>query len=170
MRIVESNRLDVLADDLIANWPHPKQSTLSPIRIVVPSLGVARWLTFRVASAFGICALVEFVYRANYVWTLFATVLDGLSSRSPFDAETLTWRVYRVLSRDAAEPSFAPVTAYLHSGDARDRLIHREAGAELRGGRHKRPPRPLERETRSPAPAAGTPPLSRNATAGALVG
>ena len=122
MRIVESNRLDVLADDLIANWPHPKQSTLSPIRIVVPSLGVARWLTFRVASAFGICALVEFVYPANYVWTLFATVLDGLSSRSPFDAETLTWRVYRALSRDAAEPSFAPVTAYLHSGDARDRL------------------------------------------------
>ncbi len=122
MRIVESNRLGVLADDLIDNWPRESLDQLSSTQIVVPSLGMARWLTFRLASAFGICAQVDFVYPAHYVWSLFARVIDGLDAHSPFDADELTWRIYRAFGRVPRDAAFAPVRAYLESGDARDKL------------------------------------------------
>jgi exodeoxyribonuclease V gamma subunit len=122
MRIVESNRLDVLADDLLGHWRKPTACDLSATTIVVPSLGVGRWLTFRIASAFSVCAQVEFAYPATYVWKLFAAILPELSSQSPFDTATLTWRLYRLFGRIRPSAEFLPLSSYLSSADPRDRL------------------------------------------------
>ena len=121
MRIVESNRLAVLADDLLQHWPQRPGPDLDTTSIVVPSLGMARWLTYRIATAFSVCAQVEFVYPATYVWSLFARVVPALANRSPFDASTLSWRIYRLLSNQQAQPA-SPLSRYLASASPRDRL------------------------------------------------
>jgi exodeoxyribonuclease V gamma subunit len=121
MRIVESNRLAVLADDLLQHWPHRTGPDLESTSIVVPSLGMARWLTYRIAAAFSVCAQVEFVYPATYVWSLFARVVPALAGRSPFDANSLSWRIYRLLTQNKAEPGSA-LSRYLEQANARDRL------------------------------------------------
>jgi exodeoxyribonuclease V gamma subunit len=122
MRIVESNRLEVLADDLLGHWPKPANGDLSAVSIVVPSLGIGRWLTFRIASAFSVCAQVEFVYPATYVWSLFAAILPELSDQSPFDPATLTWRIYRLFGRIRPSTDVEPLSAYLSHAEPRDRL------------------------------------------------
>ena len=122
MRIVESNRLEVLADDLLGHWPKPANGDLSAVSIVVPSLGMGRWLTFRIASAFSVCAQVEFVYPATYVWSLFAAILPELSGQSPFDPAALTWRIYRLFGRIRPSTDLEPLSAYLSHAEPRDRL------------------------------------------------
>jgi exodeoxyribonuclease V gamma subunit len=121
MRIVESNRLAVLADDLLQHWPQQPGPDLDTTSIVVPSLGMARWLTYRIATEFSVCAQVEFVYPATYIWSLFARVVPALAERSPFDAGSLAWRIYRLLTNDQAQPDSA-LSRYLESASARDRL------------------------------------------------
>ena len=122
MRIVESNRLEVLADDLLSRWPKPAADSLAAVSIVVPSLGMGRWLTYRIATAFSVCAQVEFVYPATYVWSLFAAILPDLAEQSPFDSATLTWRIYRLLGKTRPAPDLEPLSAYLASAEPRDRL------------------------------------------------
>ncbi len=51
LRLIESNRLEVLSQALAASLSEPLSSPLSPEIIVVQSLGMQRWLSMELARS-----------------------------------------------------------------------------------------------------------------------
>ncbi|HSD62108.1 MAG TPA: exodeoxyribonuclease V subunit gamma, partial [Burkholderiales bacterium] len=123
LKIVQSNRLDRLAGELVAASRPPSVGLdLRPEVVVVPHSGLARWLKYRIADATGICANVEFPYPAQFLWQLMSRVVPAIPERSPFDAEVMAWRIFSRLEALPEGEETAPLRAYAQARDARERL------------------------------------------------
>lgn len=70
--------------------------------VVVPSGALARWLGFRLADSLGIGTQNRFVFPAAYVWQLIGSVLPDIAAQSPFDRESMRWRLLRLLGEQTA--------------------------------------------------------------------
>ncbi|MBA2352656.1 MAG: exodeoxyribonuclease V subunit gamma [Pseudomonadota bacterium] len=129
LKLVQSNRLEVLADSMLAAWPPPAIVDLRPRTIIVPSAAIARWLKYAIADRLGICCNVDFPYPAQFIWRTFAEVLPEIPETSPFDVGSMAWRLYERFG-DLADRALAPLHAYLARVDARGRmdLARRVAG------------------------------------------
>jgi exodeoxyribonuclease V gamma subunit len=123
LKVFNSNRTEALVTALGDLLATPLASPLQPELVVVPTPAMAQWLRLRLADRFGVCANVEFLYPASFIWEIFRRVLgDGLPSAAPFSPEANTWRIYQALGTLPATPAQAPLRAYLSGGDARHRL------------------------------------------------
>jgi exodeoxyribonuclease V gamma subunit len=123
LKIVQSNRLDLLAWELVAASGLPsRRLDLRPDIIVVPHSGIARWLKYRIAEAKGVCANVEFPYPAQLLWRLISLVVPGVPARSPFDVEVMAWRIFARLEALPDTSETAPLRAYATAHEARERL------------------------------------------------
>jgi exodeoxyribonuclease V gamma subunit len=91
--VYHSNRLEVLADQLAAVVRQPTDTPFVPETILVQSLGLARWLSLRLADHLGICANVRYQFPAAFIWDLFHCVLPNVPETSPFATDVLTWRL-----------------------------------------------------------------------------
>src|SRR5918996_6039465 len=89
--VYHSNRLEVLADQLAALVRQPTDTPFVPEIIIVQSLGMARWLSFRLADRLGVCAHVRYALPAAFIWDIFHRVLTNVPETSPFSSEVLTW-------------------------------------------------------------------------------
>ena len=65
--------------------------------VVVPSSALARWLGFRLADSLGIGTQNRFAFPASFVWQLFGSVLPDIAAHSPFDRESMLWRLLRLI-------------------------------------------------------------------------
>lgn len=122
LHLVQSNRLDALADAMLERWPAPAAGRPQAPTIIVHSAAVQRWLEQRIASRRGICAGVEFQFAARFVWETFSRALPGVPPESPFDRDAVTLRLFELLARLPGEPAYAPLHHYLASGEERRRL------------------------------------------------
>ncbi len=118
LRVVQSNRLETLAEALARALQEAPLPPLLPETIVVQSDGIARWLKLALADRLGIAAGLRFVYPAGYVWELVARVVPGVPEDSPLAPELLKWRIAAALPAIAAERRFASLARYLDASDA----------------------------------------------------
>lgn len=122
LRLIQSNQLEELAADLCDHWEADSHLLLAADVVIVPSRGLARWLTWRLADRFGVCANVDFRFAAEWVWDMFGRLLPEVSERSPFASNVMTLRVLDFLERLPPGPIFAPVQRYLEGANGRRRL------------------------------------------------
>ena len=76
---------------------------LLPRTVLVPQLGLERWLTRTLAERHGIAANIEFVAPAQFAWRLLRAWRPDLAMRSPFDREVLVWRLFALLPQVAQQ-------------------------------------------------------------------
>ncbi|MGE4242848.1 exodeoxyribonuclease V subunit gamma [Ramlibacter sp.] len=112
-----SNRYESLAEQLFARLAGPRANVFEPDAVLVPSAAIRRALTLGIADREGVCANIDFLFLARWLWTQVARVVPGVQAESPFDPEALAWRVYDIL-RDPAFVSAHPrLAAYLAEAD-----------------------------------------------------
>src|SRR5688572_30854312 len=90
LRLTESNRLEVLAERLVAALDVPSAAPLVPETVVVPNFGMARWLSLSIARAHGVCANVRFVLPAKFVWEVLGRVVGSRAEVDVFRSEEHT--------------------------------------------------------------------------------
>lgn len=122
LRILQSNRLEELADCLIGSLAEAPARLPQREVVLVPQLAMGRWLECRIADALGICAHIEFPFAAQFIWRSFGEVLPAVAAYSPFDRGLLALRLFEFLQRLPAHPDYAPLRVLLAGADARRRL------------------------------------------------
>ena len=85
-------------------------------QIVVPNPATARWLIHRLAIDQGIAANLDMPLPASFFWRVLRAWLPDVEA-SPFDPETLVWRMMAVLPDFLDDPAFAELRHYLDGDD-----------------------------------------------------
>lgn len=116
--ILHGNRLELLAQAVLA-WL--RQAPLGPLEedvMLVPSNGMAEWLKMALAAAHGVSAANRVELPARFLWRCYRAVLGraAVPPRSALDKLPLTWRLMRLLPGLAGQPLFAPVAGFLQAG------------------------------------------------------
>jgi Exonuclease V gamma subunit len=75
----KSNQLGVLAQELAQLLAAPTGSPLEPALVIVPSLGLRRWLTLEIARINGVCANVSFPFLSDFIDSLPPDALPRIS-------------------------------------------------------------------------------------------
>ncbi len=119
--VVHGNRLEVLADRLIALLVERPPPPMTPDIVVVQSRGMARFLSLRLAEAAGIAANVRFPLPGAFLWETFRTLVPGAPAASALDPGVAAWHLRAVLDGLDAAPQFAPLHDYLRDADERGR-------------------------------------------------
>ncbi|MCM5572147.1 exodeoxyribonuclease V subunit gamma [Burkholderiaceae bacterium FT117] len=118
------NRLDRLADALIERVAAPAAGhPLALHPVIVPSVGVGRWLQQRVAARLGVCARLEPELPGRLLWRWLRELMPALPARSPFEPEVVRWRLlamFDALPED--EAALAPLRERVAGAPARQRL------------------------------------------------
>lgn len=98
LNLYQSNMLDALLR-LYLVVRSPAADPLVPETLLVPSLGMQRWLQLELAREQGIAANLDFTLPASFVWQLAHRVFAEVPRHSAFDPEVLAWRVLEALPR-----------------------------------------------------------------------
>ncbi len=111
-----------LACELLAEDPPPP---LVPEFLVVPNVGMAKWLRQGIAARLGVAAHLASDLPAAFVARLAGTVLSGGDATvdHAYAKEQLALRLLRLLPTLLAEPGFAQVRAYLENRHEPRRLL-----------------------------------------------
>lgn len=112
-----SNRFETLAQLLISRLGAGAAGVFSTAQVIVPSRAVERSLTLAIADQDGICANVGFDYLARWLWRQISHFVKGVGETSPFEPETLTWRIYRALGDQQFVSGHSRLLAYLRGAD-----------------------------------------------------
>jgi exodeoxyribonuclease V gamma subunit len=131
LRVTESNRLEALADRLVAELRVPAGPPLTPDVVVVQNAGMARWVALRIARATGLCAGVAFAFPAAFVWDVCARAGRVATPAAAFGPEVLAWRVAACLARSGDDPRFASLRAYAGDDDRRRHELARRVADVL---------------------------------------
>ena len=122
-----SNRLEdlaaLLADRLRASQAHP----LQPNRVAVPSNGMARWLSLRLADTNSITANLDFPLPGTLIWQVFQAVFPDHQSldTSAFSTGAMTWQLFDYFQR--GESIEAGIDHYLAGADVVGRTLESRA-------------------------------------------
>jgi exodeoxyribonuclease V gamma subunit len=108
-----SNYLELLADRLAEIVRRPLPQTFAAEVVVVPSLGLERWLTQQLAKRDGICANVDFLFPQKFVGGLMNQALPGRAAAHFYTRENLTWRIMALLPALSLRPGFEELRRYL---------------------------------------------------------
>jgi exodeoxyribonuclease V gamma subunit len=112
-----SNRLGNLAEELAKLVAEPVRPPLQQQIVVVPSLGLRRWLSLEIARRNGICANVSFPFISDFVRSLPPAVETGAKIFPRIPMEELTWAIHRILPKLLIRKEFAAVKSYLSDSD-----------------------------------------------------
>lgn len=83
--------------------------------ILVQSPGMAQWLQIELAKETGISANLKFPMPASFIWQLYAQNLPATALENPFDKDSMTWRLMRLIPTFLKKESFSPLRNYLAS-------------------------------------------------------
>ena len=112
-----SNRFETLRDALIDELGVAAGSVFDAPQIVVPSSAVRRALSLAIADRRGICANVEFVYLAAWLWRQIGRVVESVEGESPFAARVLAWQIYELLGDSSWTDAFPRLANYLKDAE-----------------------------------------------------
>lgn len=115
LRLHQSDKLEILAEILAANY-EPPASPFQPDIFIVQSHGMGRWVSLRLAEQLGICANTQFVLPATFVWDLLREHFGELPKRSPFSSDVLAFRIMAWLNRPENLERAPRLAGYLMSG------------------------------------------------------
>ena len=97
LRLHLSNRLEVLASELVRLVRADPGDPVAPERIVVPHPTIGRWLSLELARGLGIAANLRFEQPAEFAWSIMRGVVPRLSRDQPYRPERLRWRIHDLL-------------------------------------------------------------------------
>jgi exodeoxyribonuclease V gamma subunit len=107
------NRLELLAAALARIFEKPLRNPFVAEVVVVPSLGLERWLTQQLATRHGICANIDFLFPQKFVAGLMDEALPGGAAARFYARENLTWRIMSLLPALVGRDEFAELRRYL---------------------------------------------------------
>jgi exodeoxyribonuclease V gamma subunit len=113
-----SNRFQPLADRLVAHLSRPRDDVFAADQVVVPGIAMRRALALAIADRESVCASVEFPYLAQWLWAQVSLFVRGVETDSPFDTDTLTWRVYAAFGDPAYVQAHPRLAGYLAAARA----------------------------------------------------
>jgi exodeoxyribonuclease V gamma subunit len=108
-----SNRLNVLVEPLAQLLVEPSASPLEPEVIVVPSLGMRRWLALEIARINGVCANVEFPFLGDFMASIPPELALPDLPQQRIPPEEVVWVIHRLLPALLQKKKFAAVAHYL---------------------------------------------------------
>ncbi len=91
----------------------PLEDPFAGEAMVVPTLGLERWLTQQLALRHGICANISFLFPQKFVAGLMDAALPGRAAARFYARENLTWRIMKLLPELAARREFSEPRRYL---------------------------------------------------------
>ena len=118
LRLIESNRLEVLSQALAASLSEPLSSPLTPEVIVVQSRGMQRWLSMELARISGICANVSWPFPNAFVLDMFSRILPGFTQPALFEKDALGLRIMDCLAGLLSQDGFSRIRDYLQGNSA----------------------------------------------------
>ena len=101
---------DMLGERLRAQ---ARGNPLVPAQVLVPQMGLRRWLQVHLAESLGVLANVEFVEPARFAWQLLRAAQPELPARSPFEPDVLRWHLHALLGESLESDALAPLRDYL---------------------------------------------------------
>lgn len=113
LRIVTSNRLEVLSEALAGTVREPLISPLSPEIIMVQSGGMQRWISLELARYNGIFANGSFPFPNAFLQNIFRILLPDMPDVSPFDPDIMTFKVMEFLPSLIEKADFEILKQYL---------------------------------------------------------
>ena len=113
----KSNQLGVLAQELAQLLAAPTGSPLEPALVIVPSLGLRRWLTLEIARINGVCANVSFPFLSDFIDSLPPDVATPDLPKQRIAPEEIVWAIHRVLPNLLKAKEFSAVRGYLSDSD-----------------------------------------------------
>jgi exodeoxyribonuclease V gamma subunit len=134
LHVHRGNRMERLAGVLVERLAGaPPPDPMTPVRIVVGSRGMARWLRNLIADRLGVCANVAFPFPAPFISEVLSDVLgDATPQVDPWSPEALAWSVLDVLPELLGSEAFAPVARYLRGWPRDGRPVDHRAFALAR--------------------------------------
>ena len=111
LELHHGNRLADLADVLFEQLRAAPGGPLQPQCVVVPNPGTGRWLAQGLAERSGVAANLDLPLPAAFFWRVLRAWLPRVEV-SPFDRDTLLWRILAELPGLLARPAFAEPARY----------------------------------------------------------
>ncbi|HVZ46877.1 MAG TPA: exodeoxyribonuclease V subunit gamma [Ramlibacter sp.] len=108
-----SNRFEPLAALLTAQLATPREDVFAADEIVVAGSAMRRALSLAIAERESVCANVRFSFLAQWLWTQVSRLVSGVEPESPFDSDSLTWRIYAAFGDSAFVASHTRLASYL---------------------------------------------------------
>ena len=96
LNLYQSNRLDALFPLYMA-VRQPPNDPLTSEALLVPSLGMQRWIQIEMAKQQGIAANLDFKLPAAFMWQLILQVFPDTPKLSAFDREVMAWRILHII-------------------------------------------------------------------------
>ena len=113
MDVVRSNRTESLVDALAARLRVPPRDPFAPDVVVVQSLGMARWLSHRLAERLGVWAGAEHPFPRKLVDDLLSAVLGPPVALDRFCPPAMTWWIAEQLPVLAVAEPFGVTRRFL---------------------------------------------------------
>ncbi len=123
LRIRFDDSLGRLGDALIADLSVRARDPFAQDVVVVPSVGIGRWLQGRIAEHDGVCAGLRIEFPGRFLWRIFGELIPGLPERSPFEPDGARWSILRLFDALGAEPTLAPLARRVADAPPADRLV-----------------------------------------------
>jgi len=113
-RVYHSNQISLLKDLLVALMQQdPLSHAFENETILVQSPGMAQWLQLAIADKTGIAANIDFPLPASFIWQQFKQVLEDVPESSPFNKQSMTWQIMKLLPACLEDEDFAALKDYL---------------------------------------------------------
>ncbi len=107
LRIRFDHRFERLADALLDELDRASDDPLAGRTVIVPSIGVGRWLQRRDAARHGVSARLQFEFAGRWLWRTMRAVLCELPERSPFEPARVRWLLMELLGDLPQHAEFA---------------------------------------------------------------
>ncbi|UAA40493.1 exodeoxyribonuclease V subunit gamma [Paraneptunicella aestuarii] len=134
LHLVQSNKMEVLCEQLIQRISHYYQSNqsqadqhfshiLTPLPILVQSPGMSQWLKIRIAEYMGIAANLSFPLPSSYIWDLYRRNIADLPKQSAFTKDNMQWKLMQLLPECAQLENFRAIHDYLNVSEKEDKGV-----------------------------------------------
>ncbi len=131
LHFFQSNDMSALTDIFGERSRLTQTDPFVPDTVVVQSYGTGQWLKLQTANKQGICANLQCLLPAHFIWELYRSIL-GQPQNSPLENDLLAWRLMSLFEPlGSEEPPFfkietlekeayAPIRQYLTAGGDKD--------------------------------------------------
>jgi len=117
-KIISAQAFELLEARLLDQLMQPGSNPFVEDQVLIPSAAIQRRLTFALADRYGICSRVGFSFVATWLWQQVVELLHDFPERSPFDANTLRWRIFKRFEDAQFLANHPRLRAYLDNADA----------------------------------------------------
>lgn len=108
-----SHRVEHLLQALLEVTAQPLDNLFDPETILVQNQNMGRWLSQQIAEQTGIAANNRFALPASFIWSVFASEFNQLTTTPGYNPESLIWHCMRVLPQLREQDAFAAIQHYL---------------------------------------------------------